>query len=268
MRYVLILLTIIYLLAILGPMVAIVLQIQPDSLKDAHRYDTIVQALTLTLKTSLVVTFAALILGLPIALCMARVEFRGRALLDMLVDVPIALPPVVTGFGLMLLWGRRGLLGHYFDAWGYHIPFTTLACMISQFVVASPYFVRIAQSGLSAVPKDLEDVARSLGASPLRVWLTVTLPMASTAILAGLVTCWARAIGEFGATVIFAGNFPGRTQTMPLAVFLTLQYDIPGAVLLATVMIVFALVGFAVAQMLLRRFNRPHMQITAGERAI
>jgi molybdate transport system permease protein len=267
MRHVLILLTIVYLLAIIGPLVAIVLQIEPDSLKVVHRYDMILQALTLTLKTSLVVTVAALVLGLPIALCMARVEFRGRALLDMLVDVPIALPPVVTGVGLLLLWGRRGLLGHYLDAWGYPISFTTLAVIISQFVVASPYFVRIAQSGLQAVPRDLEDVARSLGASPLRVWLTVTLPMAGSAILAGLVTCWARAIGEFGATVIFAGNFPGRTQTMPLAVFMTLQFDIPGAVLMATVMLVFAVAGFAVAQVLLRRF-RPHMQLAAGGRAI
>ncbi len=267
MRHVLIFLTIIYLLAIIGPLVAIVLQIQPDSLKDAHRYDTIVQALTLTLKTSLVATLAALILGLPIALCMARLEFRGRALLDLLVDVPIALPPVVMGVGLLLLWGRRGLLGHYFDAWGYPISFTTLAVMIAQFVVASPYFVRIAQSGLAAVPKDIEDVARSLGASPLRVWCTVTLPMASTAILAGLVTCWARAIGEFGATLIFAGNLEGKSQTMPLAVWTTLQYDIPGAVLLATIMILFAITGFAVAQVLLRRF-RPYMQMAAGERAI
>jgi molybdate transport system permease protein len=225
-----------------------------DAVKAAHGYELVRMALALTLKTSLVVTAVSLVIGLPIALCLARVDFRGKGLLNLLVDVPIALPPLVSGVGLILLWGRRGLLGHYLDAMGFQISFTTLAVCISQFVVASPYFVRIAQSGLQAVPRELEDVARSLGARPARVWATVTLPLAAQAILAATVTCWARAVSEFGATLLFAGNFPGRTQTMPLAIFVTMQFDLDSAVLMAAVMLAFALAGFAVAQHFLRRF--------------
>ena len=193
------------------------------------------------------------------AICLAQANFRTRGLLNLLVDVPISLPPVVIGVGLLVVWGRRGLIGQFLDAYGIHISFTTLAVCMAQFVVASPYFVRIAQSGLQAVPMELEEVARSLGASQLKVWATITVPMASRAIFAGLVTCWAWAIGEFGATLVFAGNFPGRTQTMPLAVFIALQLDLSAAMVLATFMLAFAVAGFAVAQYLLHRFATNHV---------
>ena len=259
MRYLLIGLTILYLAAVLGPMVAIVLKIEPRALRVAHSLELVRMALTLTLKTSLIVTLLTVLLGLPIAVCLARLEFRGKSVLDMLVDVPIALPPVVLGVGLLLLWGRRGLLGQHLDALGFQISFTTLAVCVAQFVVASPYFVRIAQSGLQAVPKEIEDVARSLGAKPLRVWTTVTLPLAREAILAATITCWARAVSEFGATLMFAGNFPGRTQTMPLAIYVTMQFNIEDAVLMSAIMLGFALAGFAAAQHFLRRFGRPRV---------
>lgn len=257
MRYLLIALALVYLAAVLGPMVAIVLKVDPKAVRVAHSLELVRTALILTLKTSLIVTLLTVIVGLPVALCLARLDFRGRSLLDMLVDVPIALPPLVLGVGLLLLWGRRGLLGQYLDAMGVQISFTTLAVCVAQFVVASPYFVRIAQSGLQAVPRELEDVARSLGARPFRVWTTVTLPLAREAILAATITCWARAVSEFGATLMFAGNFPGRSQTMPLAIYVTMQFSVEDAVLMSAIMLVFALAGFAAAQHLLRRYGRP-----------
>ncbi|MCX7597924.1 MAG: ABC transporter permease [Armatimonadetes bacterium] len=257
MRYLLIALTLTYLAAVLGPMVAIVLKVDPKTVRVAHSLELVRMALVLTLKTSLIVTVLTVVLCLPIAICLARLEFRGKTALDMLVDVPIALPPLVLGVGLLLLWGRRGMVGQYLDAMGIQISFTTLAVCVAQFVVASPYFVRIAQSGLQAVPRELEDVARSLGARPLRVWATVTLPMAREAILAATITCWARAVSEFGATLMFAGNFPGRSQTMPLAIYVTMQFNIEDAVLMSAIMLVFALAGFAAAQHLLRRYGRP-----------
>ena len=172
---------------------------------------------------SLVTTTASLALtvaiGLPLAFVMARRTFPGKRLAEIVIDLPIVLPPSVAGLALLLVFGRRGLLGSPLDALGWTIPFTTVAVILAQTFVSAPFFVRSARAGIAGVDRDLEDAARVDGASERQVFRTMTVPLASSALAAGLVMSWARALGEFGATIMFAGNVEGRTQTLPLVVY-------------------------------------------------
>jgi len=206
----------------------------------------------LTVRSSLIALAASIVLGLPTALCLARLQFRGKAVMDALVELPIALPPLVMGVALLLTWGRRGLLGQYLAAAGMPLSFTPLAVVVAQFVVASPFFVRITRAALEQVPRSLEEASLTLGRSPLMTYLLVTLPLAGRGILSATLTCWARAMSEFGATIIFAGNFPARTQTIPLAIFTTMQFDMEGAIALTQVALGFSVLTFLAAQLGLR----------------
>jgi len=182
------------------------------------------EALRLSLLCSVSATALSVVLGLPLAWVQARLVFRGRALLRGLTLLPIVLPPVVGGVALLTAFGRRGLLGQWLDAaFGVRLPFTTAGAALAETFVALPFFVLTVEGGLRSVDRRLEDAARTLGAGPLRVFWSVTLPVVRPSLLAGAVLCWARALGEFGATITFAGNFPGRTQTLPLAVYLLLE---------------------------------------------
>jgi molybdate transport system permease protein len=181
-------------------------------------------ALYLSLLCSLSATVLSVLLGLPLAWVQARVVFRGSALLRGLTLLPIVLPPVVGGVALLTAFGRRGLLGSWLDSmFGMRLPFSTTGAALAEAFVAMPFFVLTVEGGLRAVDHRLEDAARTLGAGPWRVFWRITLPLIRPALLAGTVLCWARALGEFGATITFAGNFPGRTQTLPLAVYLLLE---------------------------------------------
>ncbi len=206
------------------------------------------RTLALTLHASVLSTGFAILLGLPTALCLARVPFRGKRVMNSLIELPIALPPLVMGVALILVWGRRGVLGHYLADAGHPLSFTFLAVVIAQFVVSSPFLVRIAKAAIEQVPRSLEEAAWTLGYSRLATYRLVTLPLARSGILAGILTCWARAMGEFGATVLFAGSFPGRTQTAPLAIFSLMQSDVDTAVGLALIMLLFSVFAFGVAQ--------------------
>lgn len=188
------------------------------------------QALWLTLRTTLVATLLLAALGTPLAYLLARGRFRGRDLVDTLVDLPITIPPVVAGVGLLLTFGRRGLLGRHLEALGVRVAFSTVAVVMAQVFIASPFFVRAARAGFEAVDERLEAAARTLGASRWHVFWTVTAPLARPALLSGVVLAWARALSEFGATMMFAGNFPGRTQTLSLAVMTALESDLDTAV--------------------------------------
>jgi molybdate transport system permease protein len=173
---------------------------------------------------SLSATAFSVLLGLPLAWVQARLVFRGRALLRGLTLLPIVLPPVVGGVALLTAFGRRGVLGHWLDAvCGVRLPFSTAGAVLAETFVALPFFVLTVEGGLRAVDRRLEDAARTLGAGPWMIFSRVTLPLIRPSLLAGAVLCWARALGEFGATITFAGNFPGRTQTLPLAVYLLLE---------------------------------------------
>jgi len=183
-----------------------------------------VEALKLSLIASLSATVIALVLGVPLAWIFARVEFRGRNLLRALTTLPMVLPPVVGGVALFLAFGRRGLVGSWLDTtFGITIPFTTAAVVMAETFVAMPFLIITVEAGLRSMDRRYEEAARTLGAKRWTVFTRVTLPLIGPSLFAGAVLCWARALGEFGATITFAGNFPGVTQTMPLAVYLLLE---------------------------------------------
>jgi molybdate transport system permease protein len=185
-------------------------------------------ALRLSLETSLAATALCVLFGLPLAWVLARMEFPGRRLLRALTILPMVLPPVVGGIALIYAFGRRGIIGQYLDRWfGVVLPFTTKGAILAEAFVAMPFLVITAEAAFRSLDRAFEDAARTLGASRWTVFRRVTLPLAGPALAAGAVLCWARALGEFGATITFAGNFPGTTQTMPLAVYLSLESSRP-----------------------------------------
>ena len=190
--------------------------------------------------TSAATTILVVVLGLPVAYLVAMREFPGKRLVEVLVELPIVLPPTVAGVGLLLAFGRTGLAGGVLRAFGLSLPFTTLAVIVAQLFVATPFFITAVSAGLREVEPKYRDVAVTLRASPLYVFRRVLLPMALPSIVAGAAMAWARALGEFGATITFAGNLMGRTQTMPLAVYSALQSDLDSAVAIAVVLIVFS----------------------------
>jgi molybdate transport system permease protein len=204
-------------------------------------------ALALSLGTtaaSLVITLA---LGLPLAVVLARRRFRGKWLVETLVDLPIVLPPSVAGLALLLVFGRRGLLGSTLDTAGIQIAFTTIAVVLAQVFVSAPFFVRSARAGIAGVDRDLEDAARVDGASDAQLFRLVTVPLAGPALAAGLVMSWARAMGEFGATIMFAGSVAGRTQTLPLVVYSEFQGGNLDTSIAAAAILVLAAFGVLVA---------------------
>jgi molybdate transport system permease protein len=179
------------------------------------------------------------VLGVPLAWVLARAEFPGRRLVRALVTVPLVLPPVVGGVALLLVFGRRGLIGSRLDsAFGISLPFTTAGVVVAEAFVAMPFLVISVEGALRGADARYEEAAATLGAGRWTAFRRVTLPLIAPGVAAGAVLCWARALGEFGATITFAGNFPGRTQTMPLAVYLALEQDLDSAIVLSLLLLV------------------------------
>ncbi|MGW2035714.1 molybdate ABC transporter permease subunit [Streptomyces spinosus] len=206
----------------------------PDQLTSAEVW----QALQLSLVSATAATAVSLVLGVPLAWLLARTEFPGRGLVRALVTLPLVLPPVVGGVALLLALGRNGVIGRWLDAWfGITLPFTTTGVVIAEAFVAMPFLVISVEGTLRAADPRYEEAATTLGASRFTAFRRVTLPLIAPGIAAGAVLAWARALGEFGATITFAGNFPGRTQTMPLAVYLALQNDPEAAISLSLVLL-------------------------------
>jgi molybdate transport system permease protein len=219
----------------------IVRSVVDGSLARALSAQVVLVALTLSLTTTAVSLGLTVLLGLPLAFMLARRQFRGAALVEAIVDLPLVLPPSVAGLALLLLLGRRGALGGALDALGIEIPFTTLAVVLAQTFVSAPFFVRSARAGITAVERDTEDAARVDGATELQVFRHITLALAAGPIAAGLVMSWARALGEFGATIMFAGNIEGRTQTLPLVVYGEFQGgDLDGSIAAAAILVLAA----------------------------
>lgn len=199
-------------------------------------------ALGLSLFCSVTATAIALVLGIPLALILSRTTGTLRSVLRAVTTLPMVLPPVVGGVALLLALGRRGLIGGLLNqAFGVQIPFTTAAAVVAETFVAMPFLVIAVEGGLRSLDQRYEEAARALGASSWRVFIRVTLPLLKPAIFAGAVLCWARALGEFGATITFAGNLPGRTQTIPLAVYVALETRPEGAIVLSLVLLVVSL---------------------------
>jgi molybdate transport system permease protein len=211
----------------------------------------VVDALALSLVTTAVSLVLTVLIGTPLAFVLARRRFRGQVLLETVIDLPIVLPPSVAGLALLLVFGRRGLLGPALEVAGITLPFTTLAVVIAQLFVAAPFYIRSARTGFATVDHDLEDAARVDGASERQLFLRVTIPLAGTALAAGLVMSWARALGEFGATIMFAGNTEGHTQTLPLVVYSEFQAGNLDTSIAAATILVLAAFGVLAAVRLL-----------------
>jgi molybdate transport system permease protein len=201
------------------------------------------EALTLSLWTSTVATAISFVVGVPLAWVLARTAFPGLRLLRALVTLPLVLPPVVGGVALLLVFGRNGLVGQYLDQWfGITIPFSPAAVVMAETFVAMPFLVVTVEGALRSADRGYEEAAATLGAHRLTVLRRVTLPLVAPSLAAGAVLCWARALGEFGATITFAGSFPGRTQTMPIAVYYALETDPEAAILLSLVLLLVSVV--------------------------
>jgi molybdate transport system permease protein len=207
----------------------------------------VVDALALSLLTTSISLVLTVVIGIPLALLLARRTFRGQTLVETVIDLPIVLPPSVAGLALLLVFGRRGLLGETLSVLGIEIAFTTLAVIVAQTFVSSPFFIRSARTGFATVDHDLEDAARVDGASERQLFRSITVPLASAALAAGLVMSWARALGEFGATIMFAGSVAGRTQTLPLVVYAEFQGGDLDASIAAAAILVLAAFGVLVA---------------------
>jgi len=231
--------------------VVVVRAVAGGALATALGDPVVLVALSLSLATTAVSLLLTVVLGTPFAYVLARRRFRGRTLLETIVDLPIVLPPSVAGLALLLVFGRRGLVGESLDVIGLSIPFTTMAVILAQVFVAAPFFVRSARAGFAAVDRDLEDAARVDGAEERQVFRWITVPLAGSALAAGLVMSWARALGEFGATIMFAGNIAGRTQTLPLVVYGEFGAGDLDASIAAASILVFAAFGVLVAVRLL-----------------
>jgi molybdate transport system permease protein len=225
------------------PFVALLQRTPWAGLADLLHNPVVTQALKLSLVTSLAATAVAVVLGIPLAWVLARMRFPGRSLLRALVILPMVLPPVVGGAALLFALGRRGLLGEpVYEGTGFLLPFSMWGVIVANAFVAMPFLVITVEAGLRSVDERYEDAAATLGASRWTTFRRVSIPMAAPSVIAGMVLCWARALGEFGATITFAGNFPGRTQTMPIAIFIALERgDRDAAVALSLIMIAVSL---------------------------
>lgn len=228
------------LLFITLPLVALFLHISPAKLTAALNGPTVRQALGLSLSTSLATMLITILLGTPVAYRLAQRQFLSYHIFDSLIDLPTVLPPAVAGVALLIAFGRRGVFGNWLGSIGIGIPFTTLAVIMAQTFVASSLYVKSAAAGFATVSEELKGAASLDGANEWQIFSAIAIPLAGPALLTGSVMTWARALGEFGATMIFAGNFPGRTQTMPLAIYMGFEIDLDVALTLSLILVGFS----------------------------
>ncbi|MFF8586603.1 ABC transporter permease [Streptomyces althioticus] len=223
---------------LLVPLLALVVRAPWSELPEQLTSPAVWDALRLSLVCATTATALSLVVGVPLAWLLARADFPGRSLVRALVTLPLVLPPVVGGVALLLALGRNGVVGRWLDEWfGVTLPFTTAGVVLAETFVALPFLVISVEGTLRAADPRFEEAAATLGASRFTAFRRVTLPLIAPGAAAGAVLAWARALGEFGATITFAGNFPGRTQTMPLAVYLALQNDPAAAIALSLVLL-------------------------------
>ena len=235
------------------PMISLILWTVDENAWYAIAAPEALEALFLSIRTTAISMLIIIAVGTPAAYVLARKEFRGKRAVDSLIDIPAVLPPSAAGIALLLTFGRLGLVGQYLDVFGITVSFTTAAVVIAEVFVAAHFYVRQAAVGFAQVRRDVEEAAMVDGASRLSVFCRVSVPLAFPALLAGAVMAWARALGEFGGTVIFAGSFPGVTQTIPLAIFAARESNFDAAVALSVMVLGFAFTVILVARLLLGR---------------
>ncbi len=219
------------------PIIALFLRTPPGLLLSHIDDKEVLQALAVSLETTLIAILIIVLAGTPVALILSRYRSTGQRVIDTLIDLPTVLPPAVAGLALLLAFGRNGLLGGALDLFGIQVPFTRTAVILSQVFIATPFYVKSAVVGFSGIDPELEQAASLDGASGLQVFRYVVLPLSWSALVSGSMLSWARALGEFGATIIFAGNFPGVTQTMPLAIYIGFEIDLDKALTLSVIQI-------------------------------
>lgn len=241
------------LLFLLLPLAALILRVDPAGLVLNLANPQVIQAVHLSLVTTGISTLLTLLFGTPLAYWLARRHFRGRAAIDTLLDLPMVLPPSVAGIALLLAFGRRGLLGAYLADAGLNIAFTQTAVVLAQIFVAAPFYVKSAIVGFGEVDQELEQAAALDGADRWAVFRYITVPLAWSTLFGGAVMTWARALGEFGATIIFAGNFPGRTQTMPLAIYIGFELELTIALTLSVILLTISFLVLFIVKGLLRQ---------------
>jgi molybdate transport system permease protein len=221
----------------LAPLAVLLWRAIPGWMAGTWQAPPVTAALRLSLLTSTLTTCITIIVGTPIAYILARYQFWGVSLLDILIDLPMVLPPAVAGIALLVTFGRNGVVGQILADIGIQLPFTTAAVVMAQTFVAAPFYIRAAKAGFVSVDHRLEQISATLGESALGTFWRVTLPLARNALIGGVIMTWTRSLGEFGATILFAGNFVGRTQTMPLAIYAALQSDLNVALTLAAILL-------------------------------
>jgi len=225
------------------PIIALFFRTTPDLFLESLKNPQVISALWLSFFTSTISLAVVILVGTPFAYVHSRSAYPGKIIVDTLIDLPLVLPPAVAGFALLVLYGRMGLLGRYFNMLGISIAFTTLAVIMAQIFVASPFYIRQAKSLFEQFDRNFENTARTLGASKVRTFLTVTLPLTAGGLVSGAVMTFGRALGEFGATIMFAGNLPGVTQTMPLAVYVGMESNFTMGL---TISILLVIISFAI----------------------
>lgn len=235
------------------PIVALFLRTSPAELIQNLSTANVLQAIGLSLVTTLISTLIIILGGTPLAYSQARGQFRFSHLIDTLIDLPLVLPPAVAGVALLMAFGRRGILGGVLSDWGIHIAFTTLAVILAQVFVAAPFYIKSATLGFSHIDRELEQSAALDGANSPQIFRFLTIPLSWSALLGGGMMSWARALGEFGATIIFAGNFPGRTQTMPLAIYIGFELDLDVALTLSVILILLSFLTLIVTKSILKQ---------------
>lgn len=236
------------------PVIAIVERAVRDTdLLDVISSSEVTKALRLSLVTTGISLVVIIAFGTPVAYLLSRYDFPGKAVLDTLVDLPMVLPPAVGGLGLLMAFGRRGLLGEWVEDAGLQLAFTTTAVVMAQIFVASPFYIRAAKAGFDSVDGELERVAHTLGSSRSGTFARVSVPIAAPSLAAGAVMAWARALGEFGATIMFAGSIAGRTQTVPLAIYREFEGGIEVPLALSTILIVISFAVLLTFRLLLKR---------------
>jgi molybdate transport system permease protein len=227
-----------FLLFILIPLVALVLRVNPEQLLHHLKNPQVLAALRLSISTTLISTVLIVLAGTPVAYLLASHRDRFTRLIDALIDLPTVLPPAVAGVALLMAFGRRGLFGESLASMGIQIAFTPIAVVLAQLFIAAPFFIKSAVVGFSLVEPEIKQAASMDGASDWQIFRYMVLPLASRAMLTGIMMSWARALGEFGATILFAGNFPEKTQTMPLAIFLGFESNIDIALTLSVILLI------------------------------
>lgn len=235
------------------PVVALFLKSPLDTTLRSLHDPVVIDALKLSLMTSTITTITVVIMGTPIAYVSARFQYFGKELADSLIDLPVIMPPAVAGIALLMAFGRMGIVGHYLNEMGISIAFTTLAVIMAQVFVSSPFYIRQARTSFEDVDLAFENAARTLGASRVHTFFHVIIPIAMNGLISGAIMAFARSLGEFGATIMFAGNFQGRTQTMPLAIYTAMQGDLDVSLCLAIILVAFSFMVIFLVKILTRR---------------